>query len=154
MATDTTLLPLPDAAARLGLSQSALRRRLRSGKARGERRPTSSGFMWWVSVDGGTPTDERGAPTPPRTPTATQDARPPGPTTLAVQAARAEEMARYSHELLSPVLARLEAQAEELGHVRAQLEHARARIAELETRSAPPAGEHRAGRRWWRRWWD
>jgi hypothetical protein len=60
-------------------------------------------------------------------------------------------MATYSRELLAPVLARLEAQAERIGHLEEQLAAARARVAELETRSAPPDP---AGRRWWQRlWW-
>jgi hypothetical protein len=60
-------------------------------------------------------------------------------------AARAQEMAAYSQALLAPYVRRLEEQAEELGRVRNELEHlqaerdaARARIAELE---APPADE-------------
>lgn len=155
-----TYLPLPDAAQRLGLSQSALRRRLRAGKLHGERRPTSSGFMWWVAVGAGAPTADYGTPTatPGRTPTAHQDG--PGPTTLAVQAARAAEMATYSRELLAPVLARLEEQAERIGHLEADNAHLRARVAELEA-SADPLAQNGAapeggGRRprWWRRlWW-
>jgi hypothetical protein len=64
-------------------------------------------------------------------------------------------MAVYSERLLAPVLARLEQQAEELGRVKNENEHLRARVAELEappleTQSAPQAVEPE-GRPWWRR---
>jgi hypothetical protein len=57
-------LPLPEAALRLGVSQSALRRRLRAGTAQGERRPTPGGFTWWVSVPDAAPTPAPTAPAP------------------------------------------------------------------------------------------
>lgn len=74
-------LPLPEAAARLGLSQSALRRRLRSGGAQGERRPSPGGFTWWVGVD---------APTPPPPPTPGGGGDEPGVGALAEAVRRLE----------------------------------------------------------------
>jgi hypothetical protein len=44
------LLPLYDAAQALGVSPATLRKRLKAGTAQGERRPTRSGFAWWVEV--------------------------------------------------------------------------------------------------------
>jgi hypothetical protein len=57
----TALLPLPEAAARLWISTSALRRRLHSGTALGKKCPTASGFAWWVPVPGAAP---KPTPTP------------------------------------------------------------------------------------------
>jgi hypothetical protein len=67
-------------------------------------------------------------------------------------------MAAYSRDLLAPYVAKIEAQAERLGRLEAELEAARARVAELE---APPPPETRdgaapeplGGRPWWRRAW-
>jgi hypothetical protein len=79
-------------------------------------------------------------------------------------------MAQYTRELLAPVLARLESQAEELGALRERLAVATARIAELEAPADPdspsPAPSPQASgaqngadphegerRRWWARLW-
>jgi hypothetical protein len=63
-------------------------------------------------------------------------------------------MAQYTRELLEPLHARLEAQAERIGRLEEQLLAARERIVELETPSAPPARDP-TGRwgRWWRQVW-
>jgi hypothetical protein len=82
---------------------------------------------------------------------------------MALQAARAAEMARYTRELLEPLHARLEAQAERLGRLEAENEHLRAQLTAVastngqaapppETPSAPPA-EGQTGRSWWSRLW-
>ena len=63
---------LPEAALRLGVSQSALRRRVRAGTAQGERRPSAGGFTWFVAVPDAAPTPEA----TPEQPTPTPDIQP------------------------------------------------------------------------------
>jgi hypothetical protein len=63
-------------------------------------------------------------------------------------------MARYTRELLAPLHARLEAQAELIGAFRERLAAAEAKIAELEPQTpngAPPAESWPERRAWWRR---
>ena len=73
---------------------------------------------------------------------------------MPVQAQRAEEMARYTRELVGPLYARLEAQAEEIGRLKAELAAARAN-GQAETQNALQnalqAETWPAGRRWWQR---
>jgi hypothetical protein len=102
-----------------------------------------------------------------------QDTHQDAARTLALAQARAAEMATYSQQLLAPYVKRIEEQAEEIGTLRertghlqaerdaarAELEQARARIAELEAPPAPASEAERAlppepePRRWWRRAW-
>jgi hypothetical protein len=46
-----TRLTIDQVAARLGVSRPTIRRRLRNGELRGERRPTKQGFVWEVLLD-------------------------------------------------------------------------------------------------------
>jgi hypothetical protein len=49
-----TLLPVAEAAQALGVSVSAVRRGLKSGRYRGQRQETPQGFVWLVEVGAGT----------------------------------------------------------------------------------------------------
>ena len=60
-----TRLSIDQAAERLGVSRPTIRRRLRNGELRGERKPTKQGFVWEVlidSPDGESPGTERRPP--------------------------------------------------------------------------------------------
>jgi hypothetical protein len=137
-------LPVDQAARELGLSVATVKRRLKRGTLRGEQERTPAGFKWYVLVDG--------AATAGATAGATADggaggadggaaATAPG----ALLSQRAEEMARYSRELLAPYVEKIEAQAERFGRLEAEL--AAYRQAEGQ-RDAPPA-ESQTGRSWW-----
>ncbi len=139
-----TLLPVAEAAQALGISVSALRRGLKSGRYQGRRQETPQGFTWRVEVgdrvsdrvgDGRVGDRVGGAPSP-DTPTS------PG---MALQTARAAEMAQYTAALLEPLHARLEAQAQEIGKLKEQLAAARTH------ESAAPEWPER--RSWWQRLW-
>ena len=73
--------------------------------------------------------------------------------TVALAVARAQEMAAYTQRLLEPLQGHLREQAEEIGRLKAELEHAREAIAE---RGALPAATAAAAparpRPWWRFW--
>jgi hypothetical protein len=164
--TSPTLYPRAEAATHLGISQAAVRRRLKAGKLHGERRISDSGFQWWVAVDGQAPTAHgtvngtppaaahgavRGAGSGGGTPDGPEA---PGATTTALLATRAQEMAEYTRELLAPLHARLEAQAELIGVLKERLAASEARVAALEapapqTERAPSPGWE--ARRWWQR---
>jgi hypothetical protein len=66
---------------------------------------------------------------------------------------RAREMAEFTERLLEPWRRRVEEQAEQVGHLKAELEHARRQIAafEVERERAAAAAEGSA-RPWWRFW--
>ncbi len=185
-APTTTALPLRAAAARLGLSTDTLRKRLQRGLTPG--RKVDGSWVVDVPVVRDRPRDRpqdgpgpvRDAPGPVPDPSApVQDhqngAAPPGALTAA---ARAEEMAVYTERLLAPWRAIVQAQAEEIGSLKAQLAaatstngvvHDPAGVAvgshsdsPPETESAPPAGAPAGvqggpasrvgrGRRWWHR---
>jgi hypothetical protein len=112
----------------------------------GRQVPVPTGHAWLVWLGPGASDDGQHA---------SDGAPPPPPQNGALLTDRAAELARYSQQLLSPLLARLEQQATELGGLRNELAHARGRIAELETPSAhgsvPSPAEGQAGRSWWRR---
>jgi excisionase family DNA binding protein len=52
-------LTIEEAARRLGLSQTSVRRRLRAGTLRGERRPTPQGYVWLIDAPADGPRRER-----------------------------------------------------------------------------------------------
>ena len=162
MATATTpdpeapdLLPVAEAARALGVSVSAVRRGLKSGRYRGQRQATPQGFVWLVQVGGDrVPGDRRGEHRVPdlrvvgdrvggdRRPEASQEG--PGGALLA---ARAQEMAAYTERLLAPYVKRIEEQAEEIGALKAQLA---AREEPAPQTESAPSPEWEA-RRWWQR---
>jgi hypothetical protein len=87
-------LPLPEAAQKLGSSMETLRRHLKQGKIKGERRPTPQGFAWWVCVGDLTTLS------------------PPGDmTTQAVSVAEVGELGRLVRELKQDVVEKAEAAA-------------------------------------------
>jgi hypothetical protein len=147
----TTYLPLPEAAARLGVSQASLRRRLRSGAAHGERRPHAGGFAWWVAC---------------AEPVATPGVAPQGGAPLA-QAEHIADLRRRVEDQSREIaeLHRLLAQAHQLALPAPApiavatpangIAHGQAVEASRpsETQSAPPARDPAGRPSWWRRMW-
>ena len=159
----TRLVPLADAAIELGIPAATLRKRVKAGAIRGERRQTPQGFHWVVEVPGGPPGmnghaahaptvdqmgTQSGARTGDQSPDQTVDQPGTRPAQTAVLAQRAEEMAVYSERLLAPYVRRIEEQAEEIGRLKEQL--AAATNGHAKTQSAPLA-EWPTGRSWWQR---
>jgi hypothetical protein len=156
---------IPEAARRLGISRSAVRRRLQSGQLTGRQEPRPQGHIWLVTLPAGAGTSRQvpaDADTfrevPRQVPAGAADDSPAAPQ-MALEAMRAAGMASYTRELLEPLHARLEAQAERIGRLELELEQSRARVAELEavpvsngqaeTQNAAPGWPER--RRWWQR---
>ena len=150
----TSWLPVAEAASALGVSVSAIRRGLKSGRYRGQRQPTPQGFTWLIEVPGDRVGDgrigdrvggDRAADT------RIGDGQAPGATETTILAQRADEMARYSRTLLEPYVAKIEAQAERIGRLEEQLEQVKAALAARDN-GAGPGGDSTARRPWWR-WW-
>jgi hypothetical protein len=51
-ATESTWLPIAEAARQLGVSIDTARRRAKRGELTAERRETPQGFTWWVCLAG------------------------------------------------------------------------------------------------------
>jgi hypothetical protein len=135
------------AAAALGVSVASIRRGIKTGRYPARRQPTVQGYTWLVSLPSAPDSRVAAARVPdgrvPDSRVPAQDG--PTPTTTAILATRAQEMAQYTRELLAPLHARLEAQAERIGRLEAELAQARG----AQTQSAPsPVWE---ARRWWQR---
>jgi hypothetical protein len=170
-------VPLAEAARRLGLNVDQVRRRLRSGEVRGRKTPSKRGgparYEVWVEAQtfggrpDGTPGGSNEAPGDPPGARAEAPGAPPGghqvPEGAALAAARAAEMAAYTRALLEPLHTRLEAQAERIGRLEADLEHTRAELAAeraererweavLAEAEAAQAAEAAPRRPWWRFW--
>jgi hypothetical protein len=170
-------VPLREAAERLGISEPAARRRVKTGRLRGQRRPTAQGHVWYVWV----PAADASAPTSDTSGDGTRQVSPDGssvsgdtrervgrPSSATLQPAdRAEEMARYTEALLAPWRRRVEELAVENGRLQERLATAEACIAELqappsdtiveepETVAATPevSEEEAPPALWWRRAW-
>jgi len=159
-----------EAATALGVSVNTIRRWIKGGRIPHEKLATPAGYAYRVY--------------PQRVPPAGTRREVPA---LAPDLQRAEAMASYSRSLLEPLVARLaeqeqiiREQAEDLGRLRAELEHARVAptarhqtaTAARETAEGPdppsepseliPAAspvpqpippEPNGGSPWWRRWW-
>ncbi len=147
---------IPEAARRLGISRQAVRRRLKAGELTGRQVPRPQGHIWLIALPEGAGTSRQvstGADTYRHVPTGAAQEVPASPQ-MAMQTARAHEMAEYTAALLEPLHARLAEQAEELGRVKAELEQARAQLAEATStngrvhENAAPEGERRS---WWQR---
>jgi hypothetical protein len=148
MATTTTAaLPLRAAAAQMGLSVDTLRKRLQRGLTPGRK----VDGQWFVEPLG--PPDPSGP---------VQDGaggvqdrsghvRPPPGDGLLTPAGRAEELAVYTERLLGPWRAIVQAQAEEIGALKAQLAAATADDQAEDAGAAPRSGGRRP---WWRRLGD
>jgi hypothetical protein len=138
----TTALPLRAAAARLGVREDTLRKRLQKGLHPGHK----ADGAWLVDVP------DHPGPVPDPSGTIPDQGAGPGPipdapgASLASQ--RAQDMAEYSAALLRPYVEKIEHQAERIGRLEAELEHARANGHAQQ--SAPPAAGQ-AGRSWWAR---
>jgi hypothetical protein len=148
------LLPVKEAAEALGVSVSGVRRGLKSGRLKGQRRATPQGHVWLIEVPDDqavttrTPASrvpgDRATTRVPDSPDAAPDAPQEAPGE-ALLATRAQEMAAYTERLLAPWRAIVQQQAEEIGALKARLEAAPA----PETQSAPsPQWETR---RWWQK---
>jgi hypothetical protein len=137
-----------EAAAALGVAPNTIRRWLKTGALRGERRERPQGALWRVYLPEQVPAaGERHVPDgtstePPASAHGTSLAAPP-----TQELARAEALAQYAAALLAPVVAQVERlqqenrdQAERIGHLTAELEQARAQLTAPAPR--PP---------WWQR---
>jgi phenylpropionate dioxygenase-like ring-hydroxylating dioxygenase large terminal subunit len=145
-------MPIAEAAVRLGVSQDAIRRRLKGGQLEGKRELMPQGFRWLVllkneagdtssaEVAQGSATRQVGAES--------QNGHAQGGAQVADLAiARAQEMAAYSEQLVAPYVRRIEELSREIGELRARLE-AQPQTAAYE--DAPQRGWPEA-RRWWQR---
>ena len=141
-------LPVDQAARELSLSVATVKRRLKRGTLRGEQERTPAGFKWYVLVDtaatAGATADEAGGGAG-----ATAGATAAATANGALLSQRAEEMARYSAELLAPYVRRIEEQAEEIGALKAQLAAATANDQAVTPNGAAPVPAERP--RWWER---
>jgi hypothetical protein len=170
------LVTIAVAARRLSLSRASVRRRLASGELTGQQVPRPQGSVWLVSLPaaGGTSRDlpgrdgtsqdvtlpgetSRDVRHVPGAAARVTDPAPVAPQT-AILAQRAEDMAIYSHRLLEPYVAQIAAQAEEIGHLKAELEQARTQLVEATSTTGqaehggtppPPSEAERPG--WWTR---
>ena len=168
-------VPIPEAARVLGVSIPTVKRRLKRGELAGERERTPSGFKWLVLL----PLAEGAESPPPESPGPPTGESPAAPRESPVSplvTQRAQEMAAYTRQLLEPLHARLEAQAERIGRLEEQLERATAELAESraqlaeartaaqsyapavgapETNEGAAAQSYARRRPWWRwwRWW-
>jgi len=162
---EVVFLPLPEAALRLGVSQSALRRRLRAGTAQGERRPSPGGFTWWVGVDEPAPTP---TPIPPPTPRVSADepgvGAPTPPPTPELSAALEAVQRLEAH--VASLTDEVEARRREVGQLHTLLAQTNQRLLAdglsrngqvseptrpPETHDAPQAEPWPEARRWWQR---
>jgi hypothetical protein len=158
---------IPEAARRLGLSKSAVRRRLQSGQLTGRREDRPQGHVWLIALSTGgsnghtngvvhAPEDlPAGAETSRHVPAGAGTSRqgPAGAAgrSLGTALQRAQEMAAYSEALLAPYVQKIEAQAERIGRLeeraahlqaerdaaRAELEQARLQLSERAEAIAP-----------------
>jgi hypothetical protein len=144
--TTAEYVTIPEAARRLGLSKSAVRRRLQSGQLAGRREERPQGHVWLIALPNGSSNGHangavhpsEGAPAG----TGTSRAVPKGTDTsrqvpagaaagagagTALQ--RAQEMAAYSEALLAPYVRRIEERAERIGRLEERAEHLQAELA-------------------------
>jgi excisionase family DNA binding protein len=151
---------LQEAAAALGVSLNTLRRRIRSGEIRAERVRRPQGHVWRVYLPGEQPAGQHSSQN-----SAGTLQQPPA------DIQRAEAMASYSRSLLEPLVARLadqeqiiREQAEEIGRLRSELDHARTGTpaGAPESHTAGPGTASTGGAEqestptpgpWWRRVW-
>jgi hypothetical protein len=161
-------VPIAEAAARLGLNVDQVRRRIRSGDVHARKTPSTRGgparHEVWVeaaSTDEA-PGDGDKPPGEPPSESGETPGVPPGdhqvPEATALAAGRAAEMAAYTRALLEPLHIRLEAQAERIGRLEAELAAERAERERRECeyaaagRAAEEAARQAAHRPWWRFW--
>jgi hypothetical protein len=154
-------MPIAEAAVRLGVSQDAIRRRLKAGQLEGKRELMPQGFRWLVLLDGdggGEPGAEvaQGGATR-QVGAEPQNGHAQGGAQVAdLAVARAQEMAAYSEQLLAPYVRRIEELSREIGELRARLDGQAASTAGVavdhqpETHSAPQAAWPEE-RPWWQR---
>ena len=174
---------LQEAAAALGISRDAVRRRVAARVLRAERRRTARGprlFVWLPAeglpdlvelpetVDaeddaaprGGTDAAHSGADSARGGADAARggaERRNDAPSGATLAAARAEEMARYTAVLLEPWHRQAEAQAERIGRLENEVEHLRAQLAEAAPTEAQAEAQDAPQAEHWpeaRTWWQ
>ena len=148
MQTTSEYVTIAEAAERLGISKSAVRRRLHAGQLFGRQEERPQGHVWLIALpadpstnhtNGVTHHPENGAAraatsrnvpegtatfrqVPREVPAAAAAGGSPGGTALQ----RAQEMAVYSEQLLAPYVRKIEAQAERIGRLEERAEHLQA----------------------------
>ena len=148
-------IPIADAAQRLGVSQDAIRRRLKAGQLQGKREVMPQGFRWLILLDEGerSSVDGEGAqggashqvPLPP-----THEGAQGGAEVATL--ARAQEMAAYSEALLAPWRQQVAELSRQVGRLEAELEQARAlHCFSMEPQTRNGAASWPERRRWWQR---
>ena len=153
-------MSLAQAAAAQGVGPDAIRKRIPTGQVRARKR--AGRWQVWMSaadLDIRIVPDQPDNPEPPvpdnpdapDIPDVPEHQEAPASPTLALQAARAQEMAQYTAALLEPLHARLERQAEEIGKLKAEL--AQERLSRRREHEDAPPAESQAGRSWWARLW-
>ena len=133
-----------EAAIRLGISEAAVRQRIRRHTLVAER---SAGIVYVVLSDA----------TPDSTSFETVDATPDS---TAIMPAARQQFEAIRDEWLTPLVAQIAEQAETIGRVTAERDALQVRLSELQTQqtespvtrvTTPETGVQRA---WWRRFWD
>jgi excisionase family DNA binding protein len=147
---ENRLVSVQEAAARLGVSPSTIRRWVKDGRVRSERVSRPQGYVVLVEL-------------PEQAPTATYPQHPPQvsthlPTAAPTELARAEVMAAYVEQIQRPLLERIESQAERIGRLEAENEQLRGQLA-LAAPKGEPADHHPVvihgtdtKRPWWKFW--
>jgi excisionase family DNA binding protein len=141
---------IDQAAVSLGVSPSTVRRWVKSGRIKSERVVRPQGYVVLVDLP------ERA----PSTPSAEHPLQVGAqlPTAAGAGVERADAMATYlasyAAKVVEPHLATIRQQAEEIGRLKAELEHIRRQPAETATEptTGSKAVSEPATRPWWRRW--
>jgi predicted transcriptional regulator of viral defense system len=182
--TTSEYVTIAEAAERLGISKSAVRRRLHSGQLTGRQEERPQGHVWLIALpmdapdahpngaahhplNGAAPTDTyrnvpEGADTSRQAPREVPAGAAGGGSASGTALQRAQEMAIYSEQLLAPYVRRIEEQAERIGHLEERAMHLQAELEQTRTQLAeatapPPEPEPPrppAPERGARRWWQ
>ncbi len=138
--------PRLPSAFRLSVSPDAIRRRLKAGQLEGRREVMPQGFRWLVLLDG-RPGGEvaQGGATRNLGAESQNGAAQGGAQVADLAVARAQEMAAFTEQLLTPYVRRIEERSREVGELRARLDD------RPQTQNAPQVDQWPARRRWWQR---
>jgi excisionase family DNA binding protein len=175
-------LTIGQAASRLGVSPSTVRRWVRSGRLRSERVTVGDGFEYRIPAEGleavtaSTNPSAEPATNPSTEPPTNGSTNASAPAILEASVERSTALAAYNAQLLGPLTLVIERQqdtirqqAEQIGSLRAQLAAAEERIRGLDAprpREGQDPGDGAVqastrasprpgpdGRSWWQRWW-